>query len=226
MDELDAAIQYKVKISITYASQLGASLLLLIVLLLLTKPDKRRSLIFILNALTLSVNFIRNTIFCQFYTSPWAETYASFTEDYSRVRRIDYSNSVAGAVLSLLMLILVEASLILQVRVICVTLRKIYRDGLLVISLLVALMAVGFRFALCVENSSRILKGETMIAIQGLASNTNITTTVSICWFCTIFVTKLGIALQARRKLGLGQFGPMQIIFIMGCQTLIIPGKS
>ncbi|KAL8820657.1 MAG: hypothetical protein Q9191_007468 [Dirinaria sp. TL-2023a] len=226
MGELDASALYNVKSSITYASQLGASLLLLIVLLLLTKPDKRRSLIFILNALTLSVNFIRNILLCVYFTSPWSEIYAAFAQDFSRVRRTDYANSVGAAVLSLLMLILVEVSLILQVRVVCVTLRKAYRDGLFIVSILVALMAIGFRFTLCVVNSARILKDEIMIPIQTLASNTNITTTASICWFCAIFVTKLGIALQARRKLGLAQFGPMQIIFIMGCQTLVIPGKS
>lgn len=226
MGELDASALYKIKSSITYASQLGASLLLLIVLLLLTKPDKRRSLIFILNASTLSVNFIRNILLCIYFTSPWSEIYATFAQDFSRVRRTDYANSVAAAVLSLLMLILVEVSLILQVRVVCVTLRKVYRDGIFVVSMLVALMAIGFRFTLCVANSARILKDEIMIPIQTLASNTNITTTASICWFCAVFVTKLGIALQARRKLGLAQFGPMQIIFIMGCQTLVIPGKS
>jgi pheromone alpha factor receptor len=48
---------------------------------------------------------------------------------------------------------------------------------------------------------------------------------ISICVFSSVFCTKLGLAIRSRRSLGLKQFGAMQIIFIMGCQTLTIPGK-
>ena len=224
MDDLDSFILYSVQICINYAAQLGASLILLIVLLLLTKPDKRRAPIFITNTLSLTINFIRNILQCLYFNGPFNEVYAYFAQDYSRVHRSDYAISVTATVLTVLLLVCVEISLIFQVRVVCVTLRRVYRRVIFAVSVLVALMAVAFRFALCVENSIYIVTLNYLTGLKRLESAANITTTVSICWFCAVFVIKLGIALQQRRKLGLGQFGPMQIIFIMGCQTLIIPG--
>jgi len=226
LDDLDSFILYSVQICINYAAQLGASLVLLIVLALLTKPDKRRTPIFVTNTLSLIINFIRNILMCLYFTGPFNEAYAYFAQDYSQVQRSNYATSVAATVLTLLLLACVETSLIFQVRVVCVTLRRAYRQAILAVSVLVALMAVAVRFALCVKNSIYIVTLHALTGLSRLESAANITTTVSICWFCAVFVIKLGIALQQRRKLGLGQFGPMQIIFIMGCQTLIIPGKQ
>ncbi|MCJ1224557.1 hypothetical protein MMC12_001202 [Toensbergia leucococca] len=221
--ELDDFVFYNVNICINYASQLGGSLILLIVLLLLTKTDKRQSPIFILNALCLSLNTIRNILQCLYFAGPFSETYAYFGQDYSRVPRSTYATSVTATVLTFLLLLCVELSLILQVRVVCVTLRDIYRRGILVISVMIALVAIGFRLALCVENSRYIVSLTYLIPLTWLGSAANITTSISVCWFCAVFVTKLGFALEQRRKLGMGTFGPMQVIFIMGCQTLIIP---
>ena len=225
LDDLDSFILYSVQICINYAAQLGASLVLLIVLLLLTKPDKRRAPVFITNTLSLIINFIRNILMCLYFTGPFNEVYAYFAQDYSEVQRSDYAKSVTATVLTLLLLACVEISLIFQVRVVCVTLRQVYRRATITISVLIALIAIAFRFALCAENSIYIVTLKYLTGLARLESAANITTTISICWFCAVFVVKLGMALQQRKKLGLGQFGPMQIIFIMGCQTLVIPGE-
>jgi pheromone alpha factor receptor len=74
-----------------------------------------------------------------------------------------------------------------------------------------------------VENSIAIIKVVYMESIWWIESATNVTLTVSICFFCVIFVTKLGFAIKQRRQLGVREFGPMRIIFIMGCQTMVVP---
>ncbi|KAI9663641.1 MAG: hypothetical protein M1821_007131 [Bathelium mastoideum] len=89
----------------------------------------------------------------------------------------------------------------------------------------VSLLAIGFQFADMVLNARQIMTQETGSADNMIASATNITVTISICYLSLVFVLKLGYAIVERRKLGLKQFGPMQIIFIMGCQTLIVPGR-
>ncbi|KAI4137614.1 MAG: hypothetical protein L6R39_007190 [Caloplaca ligustica] len=221
--ELDAFVLYSIQISINYAAQLGASLLFLIVLLLLTKPDKRKSAVFSINSVALVLNVLRTLLQCLYFTGPFSEPYAYFTLDYSRVSRSDYANQVAITVLTLLLLVCVEASLFLQVRVVCITLLEIYKRMIYVLSTCVAGLAIAFRLALCVENSRYILSLQSEFTLQWLASATNITTSISICWFCLVFVVKLGFALNQRKKLNVGSHGPMQIIFIMGCQTLIIP---
>ncbi|KAI4248160.1 MAG: hypothetical protein LQ352_006005 [Teloschistes flavicans] len=221
--ELDAFILYSVQISINYAAQLGASLLFLIVLLLLTKPEKRKSPIFIINSLALVFNVIRTLLQCLYFTGPFCEPYAYFSLDYSRVSTSDYANQVAITVLTLLLLICAELSLLLQVQVVCVTLRQIFQRLIFALSIIIAGLAVSFRLTFCIENARYILALKSLFPLEWLASATNIVTTISICWFCAVFVIKLGFALDQRKKLGVGTFGPMRIIFIMGCQTLIIP---
>ena len=224
--DLDAFILYSLQISINYASQLGASLVLLVVLVLLTKADKRSSPIFTLNTLALALNFIRNLLQCLYFTGPFSETYAYFAQDYSQVPTSAYATSVIATVFSFLLLVCVESSLLLQTHVVCMTLRKIHRQVIFTLSTLISLTAIGFRLALCVLNSEYIVTLVYVRPLDWLASATNITTSISVFWFCAVFVTKLGFALRQRRKLGLRRFGPMHIIFIMGCQTLTIPGTS
>ena len=223
--DLDSFMLYNVRVCINYGSQLGASLVLLVMLLLLTKPDKRVSPIFVLNALSLSLNFIRSLLQCLYFTCAFNEPYAYFADDYSRVPRTDYATSIAADVLTLLLLVCVEVSLVLQTRIVCTTLREIHRHIITAASGSVALLAIGFRFGLVVENCKSIMSAADFGLWAWLASATNITTTISICFFCTVFTVKLGFALHERKKLAMKQFAPMRIIFIMGCQTLVVPGK-
>ena len=224
--DLDYFVYYNNQICINYGAQTGASIVLLIVLLLLTKPDRRASPIFVINVSSLALNIIRTVLLCLYFTGPFTETYAVFSGDFSRVHTGDYATSVTAAVFTLLVLLCVETSLCLQTRVVCVTLRRLYRRIIFAASVVIALMAIAFRLALCIENSIYIVQAKVDGPLHQLASATTITQTISICWFSAVFVTKLAFALNARRKIGLVQFGPMQIIFIMGCQTLVIPGKQ
>ena len=224
LSELDEFMLYNLQICINFASQIGASLILLIVLVLLTKPDKRRAPIFVTNALSLALSVIRNILQCLYFTGPFTKIYAYFGQDYSHVAGKDYGVSVATAFMTLLLLICVQSSLILQIRVVCCTLPVLHRRVIYVTSFLIALLAAAFRLALCVQNSKYIVSRTYETSLEWLGNASNITISISICWFCAAFVTKLGFALNQRRKLGLDQFGPMQIIFIMGCQTLFIPG--
>ncbi|KAL8799026.1 MAG: hypothetical protein Q9182_006205 [Xanthomendoza sp. 2 TL-2023] len=226
MVDLDEYVLYGLQISINYAAQLGASLLFLIILLLLTKPDKRSSPIFIINIVALTLNFLRNLLQCLYYTGPFSQAYAYFAADFSRVSASDFADQVAITVLNWILLVCVETSLLLQVRVVCVTAQRAYRQFIFGVSGLVAGLAIGFRLASCIMNSKYIISLEPTEPLRQLVSATNITTSISICWFCLVFVIKLGFAIDQRKRLGVGSFGPMQIIFIMGCQTLIIPANK
>ena len=223
--ELDAFVFYNDQICITYGAEIGASIVLFIVLLLLTKRDKRTSIIFILNALALLLNIIRMVCASVYFTGPFIETYAYFSQDFSQVHAKDKAVTVVSSTFTALMLLCIETSLCLQARVVCITLRAIYRNVIFLISILIALVAVAFRFVLCIENNILIVQEAAETSLNWLANATDIATTISICCFCAVFVTKLGFALYQRKKLGLVQFGPMQILFIMGCQTLVIPGS-
>lgn len=223
VDKVDWWNQYCVRICINYSCQLGASIVLLVVLLLLTKPEKRVSAVFWLNSLALLSNIIR--LFCEiiFFTSAFVRFYPWLTHDYSRVPRSAYATSIAGVIFVFFVVIFMESSLVLQVQVVCANLRRRYRRLLLVVSILMAMAPIGFRFTLTVLNAMNIMN----VKVLGpwLENTTNVIVTVSICFFCIIFVVKLGFAIKMRRRLGVRDFGPMKAIFVMGCQTMVVPGK-
>ncbi len=222
--ELDAWRLFGSQECIAMGVQVGACAILLCVLLLLTKPDKRASPVFILNSLALVFDIIRCVLESVYWTGPFVSTYGYFGEDFSQVPSGVYAQQVTGTVCTMLMQICIEISLCIQAHVVCVNLRQIHRRAILAMSILIALAALAVRFALMVENDIYIVKAKQEDALGMLDDAANITTTICICWFCAIFVGKLGIALRERTKLGLKQFGPMQIIFIVGCQTLLVPG--
>lgn len=221
--DADVFIQYNIRICINYGSQFGASVVLFVILLLLTRREKRASSVFILNSSALLFNIIRLLLQLIHFTTGLEHFYPYFSLDYSNVPRSAYAISVTGSVFQTLVVACIEASLVVQVHVVCATIRRRYRWPLLALSIAVALATIAFRMAWMVENCIAIIKVSYMDTIWWLESACNIVITVSVCFFCAIFVTKLGFALRQRRRLGVRDFGPMKIIFVCGCQTLTIP---
>lgn len=225
VDDIDTnLIQYSIRCCINFGCQLGASVAIFIILVLLTRPEKRGSAVFALNTSAVLCNIGRTVCEAVFFSTPFVRLYAYFSGDYSRVPTSAYANSILGTVIPSLQLICIEASLLLQIQVVCANLRRRYRHALVGALSVIALLAIGFRFALMVENSMLIMSATSPDAIVWLQSAANITLTISICIFCAVFVIKLGFAIHLRKRLGVRDFGPMRVIFIMGCQTLVIPG--
>jgi pheromone alpha factor receptor len=210
---------------INFGAQFGASLIIFIVLLLLTRPEKRASSVFFLNCGALLVNIGRMLSQFIYFTSDYLQAYQYFASDSSRASTSTRANSILRVVLAFLLLVCIEISLVLQVQVVCANLRRRYRVVLLCVSILVALILFGFRMGLMIVNCKEIISPQSANPLLvWLESNTNIVVNISICFFCIIFIAKLGHAIHQRKILGMGCFGPMKVIFIMGCQTLVIPG--
>jgi pheromone alpha factor receptor len=223
--DINFYVQTGVQTSINYGVQTGASIVTLVVLLLLTRPDKRRSAVFLLNTLALVLNISR--LICQvlYFTSDFFMAYQFFAEDFSQVPTSAYATSILGIVFAFLLVVCIEASLVLQAMVVCSNMRDMHRRLILCVSVLVGLFPVGFRLGMLVENAKSIVRDEPFWSFIWLQSANTIVLTISICFFCGIFVLKLGYSIRKRHQLGLKQFGPMQAIFIMGCQTMIVPGE-
>lgn len=214
------------EICVVYGCQLGASLIMFLVVMLTTRVSKRKSPIFVLNALSLIISFLRSLLQILYYIGPWTEMYRYLAYDYSTVPASAYANSVAAALLTFFLLMTIEASLVLQTNVVCKTMSSRIRWPVTALSIVVSLLAVSFRFALTIRNVEGILgaivKSDTLM----LGRASLITETGSLWFFCTIFVIKLGWTLYQRKKMGLKQWGPMQIITIMAGCTMIVPCKS
>lgn len=223
LNAIEAFSLYNIRISINYSCQLGASIVLFVLLLLLTHSDKRGSAVFILNAVALLFNIIRLVFQVIHFTGGFAMIYPFFSGDYSAVKLGAYVQSILGVIFQTLLVICIMASLVVQVHVVCATLRRRYRRPLLVLSVIMALVPIGFRMGWMVMNCIYIMAAASMVDLIWLESALNIVTTISVCFFCAVFVTKLGYAIRQRRQLGVRDFGPMKVIFICGCQTMTIP---
>ena len=223
VSQLNIFVQYNVRVCINYGCQFGASLTLLVILLLLTHADKRSSVVFILNGLALFFNSMRLLFQVIHFETDFEKVYEYFSGDYSSVPTSAYIISIASTVFTTIVIVCIEISLVLQLHVVCSTLRRRYRRPLLIFSILVALIPITFRFLFMVINCKLIISLDYMGALWWVESATNISITVSICFFCVVFVIKLGFAIHQRRQLGVREFGPMKVIFVMGCQTMIAP---
>ncbi|OJD22897.1 hypothetical protein ACJ73_05749 [Blastomyces percursus] len=221
--DLDDFVQYGTRVCINYASQLGASVIAIIMLALLTQSERRQLPVFSLNLSALIMNFARLLCMTIYFTTGFNNPYAFFSGDYSRVPGSAYADSILGIVFTTILVICMETSLVIQTQVVCATLPEIQRYLLLAVSLVIALLAVGFRIGLMVENCIAIVNASNFAPYIWLQSASNVTITISTCFFSAIFVSKLGYALVTRRRLGMTRFGALQVMFIMSCQTMVIP---
>lgn len=194
------------------------------VLLLLTRKENRTSTVFVLNVLALAFNIMR--LLCQIlhYTTNFEEIYPYFTYDYSSVDRGSYAISIIAVTTETLLIVCIEISLVLQVGVVFSTTKRIYRNALLSVVTVVALVPIGFRLAYMIASINEIITLRPWTAyLTWLQYAALLTITISICLFSAIFVAKLGYAMKHQKRLGIRDFGPVKVIFIFGCQTLIIP---
>lgn len=225
LSQVDYYRKYGIVSGVIYASQIGATIAVFVILLMLTRAEKRKSPVFILNSAALFFNFIGAILQCLYYTGPWFSPYVYLSGDYFAVPESAKRVSIAPGPFICLVLLAILTSLVLQLRVVCVTLNPLQRLLISMISLFVALVAFGFRIAqVTINNECNINEARWCSQYLWVYKAEAITTTIAICFFSVAFCAKLGWSLHQRRRMGLTQFGPMQIIFIGGFQTLVIPG--
>ena len=224
LTEFDWFRMYTARIAINYGTQIGASIILPTVLLLLTRSEKRKSCLFVTNALCLFVNVIRMILCSCFTTSTIWNLFTQLTNNYAQVTERDIATSAATDIFALTLSVLIMISLSLQVWVVCITTVPVQRYIIMSVTGLVACVAVGFRAAFTIINIRETSHRRTIDAYPILVPASAISQAVSICLHSCVFTYKLGHAIMQRRKLKMTQFGPMQVFFTMGCQTMFVPG--
>lgn len=224
VDFLDRDRLITARLGLTYGSQIGASLMLLLVLLLLTRAEKRKSSIFITNMLCLVINTIRCILLGMYLTSSIWNPYTQYVTDFSRVTRAESAATIAANIISIILAVLVMVSLTLQTWVVCITTMPMQRWFIMIVTALVASTALVARAIYQIRSIIQWLRWESMDNYVWTQKFNYISQAVAICCFSIVFTWKLGYAILQRRRLNMPQFGPMQVIFIMGCQTMIVPG--
>lgn len=223
MDNIAAMHFWGVDMGILYGVATGLSIITIVVYALLIRPGTARTLIYVLNMLALIFNLVSAIVLCIYVAGPFQNPYAYFADDFSMVPRSAYANSIVGSVVKVMQLACLEASLILQVNTLLFTTSRYRRWVLVALGVAIGLTTTSLSFAVMVYNCKNIMNLESGLSLQALADAANVSTTISICFFFVIFTAKLGHALKQRRILGIRKFGPLQIIFIMSLQTMVIP---
>ena len=139
---------------IIYGIQIGLTGLLFIILMLMTKQDKRRSAIFFLNSLALLFCLVRNilavanlsSIFYNYYN--WQLHYYPLGSVLTTAQNL----SAAAEVFNVLIVMAIYSSLLMQIYIVCCTVSRAIKLGILGICGAVALTAIGIRLFLAVFN--------------------------------------------------------------------------
>lgn len=230
MMEIDVLRLLSVYQATSQAVQIGAAAVLLAAIFLMTRSEKRRSSVFCLNAISLLLVVVRGAFQLATVTGPFFEWWHWRTHTY---RDMDGAKAISacGEASALLLTIAILSSLFVQVRIVCCNLSDVRRHIVNASNAIVLATAVAMRFTLAVLNIRwNILNMSAMtysrfMLVGNMASAANITLVLSIAFSTVIFTAKLAAAIIARRSMGMKQFGPMQIIFVMGCQTMFTPRK-
>lgn len=204
-----------------FGAELGASIIILVLLAALTWAEKRRTILFSVNMLALLALAIRSILQIEYYLQPWFDMYTYLSGDTSDVSMGSRATTVAAGTMQIVLVAATQISLILQIRVVYASMPKI-NIAMTALASVVATTVMSFYTISLVQSNIAGMRAEPYLGgwiyptARGLYA-------FSICLYSLVFVLKLGHAIHRRKCLGLQKFGPLQVVFIMGCQTMLVP---
>ncbi|KAK6514197.1 Proteasome subunit beta type-5 [Arthrobotrys conoides] len=205
-----------------FASQVGAATAALFVMICITAIEKRKTPIFKANFINIVLVILRGILFMHYFMGGLARTYTIFAWDVSGVPLSDINASIVSSVLSLLLMIGTQISLLLQVRV-CWALNPRSKARILATCCSVSGVATAAYLAL----------GVYIIQLQGRPPDLRITkwanplvnafVALSIIVFSATFTWRMYQSVRNRRRMGFVGLGSLESLLVSGVQTLIFP---
>jgi len=208
---------------VMYAFALGFAAMLIIILVPLTPADKRRQPIFLLNIASLFLIVFRSVvavILCCASYRGFGQQVLGATAGYGPGT---WAPSIIAALLFPPFYATVTASLILQVRVVLTVHPKTRRAVTIFLSLaasvLVAFDATYIVYAIWIQYKPNL------IIPAWIYKTTRIFFISYVGVACLIFLYKVAVTIRRRVRMGMEirQFGPLQILFAMFAQCLVVP---
>jgi len=223
-DMLDAFMSYVGKTLIISGVSIGMTFVLIVILLLLTKPEKRRTPVFVLNLLALFMQFLRMILSATWWNGPTENISNEFLDINVLVSNSTLWSLYLFAICSIAWYFVILTSMVLQVRVVFAADPKMQK---IVTAMLALLGLATFGVVMPVQIQSIITtSGRTGILPRWwpvLMRDGHILWAITIGISSLIFVSKLLYLIHKRKAMGFKGFGPLQVITIMGTQCLIIP---
>lgn len=215
-------------LSILYGSQIGASFMMLAIVLLMTPRARFKRLPTIISIAALALNLIRMVLLAVYFTTPWLNIYSVVSGDLRFIPRYAYNVSATATVLSIPVTVLIEAALFVQAWSMLQLWRPLYKFPATAISLALALITIGFNFAVTIIQTRAILflldPTPTIWVRQAYLG----LITASICWFCFLFNVRLVIHMWQNRSVlpSLKGLKAIDVLVITNGILMFVPGTS
>lgn len=224
VDDLGRFFRQQCLYETVYGVQLGATFIVFLMLVFLTRRSQRETWLFRFNALALLMNIARVISLLVPYFTALADPYAMASTDLSLVRPGTIAALVLEVWFNLFLVICCYSSLFLQAQSLTSTLWGRKRVVFICMNWSMAIIPPLARFiaaipySMDIVNRTRKLPAWVNTFVMGVFA-------FGTSYHALLFVGKLGYSMHTRKKLGLRQFGPIQVVFIMLCQTMFLPGK-
>ncbi|KAM0470914.1 hypothetical protein ACHAPX_009668 [Trichoderma viride] len=222
---IDAFNDETVNIVLNYGAQLGAAIMMLLVVLFTTPPSKFLRTAHLLHLLSLLVCIVRTVLLALYFESPFAHFYAVWSGDYSGVPSWAYRESVAGTVLSMLLVAINDMALINQAWTMVSLWPTATKFVLCAISLLFALLSVAARTAFTVIQCKATYALAPAVQFAWLVHAMVIINICTTLWFCALFNSKIIIHLVTNRGVlpSRRAMSPMEVLVVTNGALMIIP---
>ncbi|KAF3932190.1 hypothetical protein ABW20_dc0109258 [Dactylellina cionopaga] len=222
LGQIDEFRQDQLFMDAIFSSQVGAALVVLCVMLCMTKVEKRRTPVFIVNITNLLFVIIRGILFVHYFMGPLAKTYTTFTWDTSDVPMLEIIASVISSITSLLLMIGTQLSLLLQVRI-CYTLNPRSKTAILATCGAISSIATVAYIALGIYIIQLRDKPPDLNILKWANPTVNGMVALSIATYSGIFSWKMFQSVQNRRRMGFTGLGSLESLLISGFQCLFFP---
>ncbi|RPA82348.1 hypothetical protein BJ508DRAFT_90943 [Ascobolus immersus RN42] len=207
----------------SFGVQFGGALMLLILLFIVTSSQRRKRAVFMINVVGLILLAVRGILQMNFVNSAWASFYAIFTDDYQFVAQHNTNTSMFMNIVNILIILVIELGLVFQIRTIFFT-SPTYRRVFTLIGVVIGLGVMASQCLIAALQMMNTLHDMTFSYFNRSMRWTRVTFAASVMYYTALLVGKLGYTLWIQRRMSLQKFGPLQIIFIMSCQAMVVPG--
>ncbi|QUC20506.1 uncharacterized protein UV8b_04747 [Ustilaginoidea virens] len=225
ISSIDAFNDESISVCINYAFQTGACLLLLLVVLIMTPPSKLLRSSTLLHLAGLAVCIVRMCLLMAFFLSPFNHFYQFWTGDYSAVPRRHLYASVAGNVVSLVLVVVVEAGLMHQAWTMVSLWPDRVRYSLAAVSASISLLVVAARFAFAVIQSRANLSLAPARNLAWVVHAALVLNALAICWYCALFNVRLVMHLLVNRRIlnRRRKVAPMEVLVMTNGVLMLVP---
>lgn len=225
--QIDQNRQVITKSAMVFSAEVGMSAMLLLVIFAITRPEKRRTIVFAMNCVSLVMSCVRGILQIMYYDGGWSHLVVQTGVDFRLVHQRDFNNSMAAACMPIFIVLACELSLLFQMRIIYAAherARFMLTIFCGILSFITTSLWIVSAIMNCFTIQSKDLSGNaTLWGTPWYYQTARLLFAFTICFYSAILLFKLFQALRLRHRLGLRSFGPMQVITIMACQSMVVP---